>query len=265
MVSSTSQECAYLSSWEDQEKALRRKRMSASSTKKIVVPKMLSMLDKGTWSQSARNIRAELDNIRSQPGFREEEMDSSKEQLQSEPKQALICKTLNEPKKVVEKKIQVVRKEDVPVKKMPDILVEQDTTESTFDAEEEESDDESVESILSEEEGDDESVAVIVENTTPKEEEVVVVNNNEPQPVYTCEETEERVLVNWGKQETFFRRRQAALRKEQVKIPGQTMSLKERMRQFEANNWNFKKRTVATRVSSRPIEETKDYLFITYL
>jgi hypothetical protein len=264
-----------------------------------------SKLDKGSWSQSARNIRAALENIRSQPGFREEDMimdisssnteqvheetqpaaeqnvslskmddddydtdsDSDSENDMAESKQQVLArKKLNEPKEdddemkrkiaelqaqilAVEKKLVVARLQEEArqreQQKAADAeetntskLTVEDATEWTAD-----SDDDSSEytEVEVEDEDDDDNLyeeSVVMEetaSTTPTmteemEEEV------KDERVYTCEETEERVLVNWESQETFFRRRQAALRPAQVSLPGATMSLKERMRQFQVNN-----------------------------
>jgi hypothetical protein len=257
---------------------------SLSTTRKIFMPKMLSRLENGaSWSQSARNIRAELESIRSQPGFREEDMMTMIQGVVPHPlekeegKVPAVSKTpgnnedttestfLDEPEENEDPDDEAVAIAELQAKILAiEVQLQQARLQAakktTLNNEVHEDDDESVdyeevsvedddayieeyEEVSVHDEEDDESVddadaddiqssvvhVVQATATPPKVEEV-------EEKVYTCEETEERVLVNWESQEKFFRRRLTADRKQQVSLPGQSMSLKDRMRQFQAAN-----------------------------
>jgi hypothetical protein len=277
---------------EDQENATQPRMTSSSSlstTKKIFMPKMLSRLENGaSWSQSARNIRAELESIRSQPGFREEDMMTMIQVVAPHPlekeqeKVPAVSKTPGNNEDTTESTFLDEQEENedpddddyddeaVAIAELQAKILAievqlqqarlQAAEKTTLNAEVQEDDDESVEyeevsvedddayieeyeEVSVHDEEDDEpvddvdaddiqsSVVHVVQATAtpPKVEEV-------EEKVYTCEETEERVLVNWESQEKFFRRRLTADRKQQVSLPGQSMSLKDRMRQFQTAN-----------------------------
>jgi hypothetical protein len=193
------QDCSYergliSCSWEDQERAIRRNRMS--STNKVVIPDCWSSAE--STKSIVRNelesdvVREEMDSKQqSQP-----EMDATKhsakeaeERNVTSQKQVASCNTLDEPKKAT------------PAVKMALVEATPDATEST-----------------AAEEDEDELAVIIVETTMG--------------------EASEAALLDFDAQEKYLQRRRASsYRKPQVTIPGgATMSIKERMRLFQAKS-----------------------------